>query len=367
MSSTRKVSAMTAATSVAGADVFPIVQGGVNKKVTFTALFAAVPVPILFPNGTSGAPSIGFSSEATLGFFRVSAGNIGITGGLSFGDATTFWKKTSANGIGLESVGSTWGEFVQGGIISYGGFYARSNSGTYQLGTSNDVVLNRDAADILALRRGTNLQSFRVYGSYTDASNNTRLDINHSSGLCEIATYGVGTGSSGLNLYIGTVGPGDLIFETSNSGRWSIKSTTGHLFAQTDNVYDIGAGAANRPRNIYVGGSVTVANQLILGGNGDHIVNSGSSGALELVAWASGGAPICLTGTRITFSGLSASFPSVKRASASLQVRLADDSAFTFIQGKLQTDANAVTETITPTKTLTLYDASGTAYKVPCV
>lgn len=37
------------------------------------------------------------------------------------------------------------------------------------------------------------------------------------------------------------------------------------------------------------------------------------------------------------------------------------------IKGNLQTNANAVAETITPTHTLTLFDAAGTAYKVACV
>jgi hypothetical protein len=37
------------------------------------------------------------------------------------------------------------------------------------------------------------------------------------------------------------------------------------------------------------------------------------------------------------------------------------------VQGDLQTKDNAVTETIVPDSTLILYDAAGTAYKVPCV
>lgn len=38
---------------------------------------------------------------------------------------------------------------------------------------------------------------------------------------------------------------------------WQIPNT-GHLFAQTDNTYDIGAGGATRPRNVYVGTSIGV-------------------------------------------------------------------------------------------------------------
>jgi hypothetical protein len=70
---------------------------------------------------------------------------------------------------------------------------------------------------------------------------------------------------------------------------------------------------------------------------------------------------------RLMFGGSTSSFPAIKRSTTVLQARLADDSAFGFFQGKIQTDANAATETITPDKTLTLYDAAGVAYKVPCV
>jgi hypothetical protein len=67
------------------------------------------------------------------------------------------------------------------------------------------------------------------------------------------------------------------------------------------------------------------------------------------------------------FGGETAAFPALKRSGTRLQVRTADDSGYFAIQGKLTTEANAVVETIDPTMTLTLYDATGTAYKVACV
>jgi hypothetical protein len=67
---------------------------------------------------------------------------------------------------------------------------------------------------------------------------------------------------------------------------------------------------------------------------------------------------------RLEFGGKTNAFPALKRNAAGLQVRLADDSNFAVVQGILQTDANAVAETPTATHTLTLRDASGTAYKV---
>jgi hypothetical protein len=68
---------------------------------------------------------------------------------------------------------------------------------------------------------------------------------------------------------------------------------------------------------------------------------------------------------RIMLGGTTSSFPAIKRSSTALQGRLADDSAFTFVQGKLQTDTNYTVGVPIVTGYLTLYDASGTAYKVP--
>jgi hypothetical protein len=67
------------------------------------------------------------------------------------------------------------------------------------------------------------------------------------------------------------------------------------------------------------------------------------------------------------FGGTTSSFPALKRSSTVLQARLADDTDFAPLQGRLRIHQNAVSETITATHTLTLFDAAGTAYKVPCV
>lgn len=73
------------------------------------------------------------------------------------------------------------------------------------------------------------------------------------------------------------------------------------------------------------------------------------------------------------FGGSTSSFPALKRSSAVLQSRLADDSAFAQIQGKLTTDANATTGltagalAATTNATITITDASGQVYRVPVI
>jgi hypothetical protein len=65
--------------------------------------------------------------------------------------------------------------------------------------------------------------------------------------------------------------------------------------------------------------------------------------------------------------GTTASFPALKRSTTYLQARLADDSAFAPIQGKLTTDTAYTATTVVPTGFITLYDSTGAAYRVPCV
>jgi len=124
------------------------------------------------------------------------------------------------------------------GFYSYlGSGYVRfSSNGTYQLQLGNGGIslatnnfigfddglgsaLYPDGGYALAQRRGTNAQTFRVYNTYTDASNYERLGINWSSDVLSINTEAAGTGiqralslqSSGGNVGIGTTTPTALL------------------------------------------------------------------------------------------------------------------------------------------------------------
>jgi len=66
---------------------------------------------------------------------------------------------------------------------------------------SIDLSLYRDAASILAQRNGTNAQTFRLYNTYTDASNYERLAISWGSNIVSIKPENAGTGSARV-LYI---------------------------------------------------------------------------------------------------------------------------------------------------------------------
>jgi hypothetical protein len=126
------------------------------------------------------------------------------------------------------------------GIFSSAFFRTRSD-GSYSFSSSsnpngaNDLFLCRDAANTLAQRNGTNAQTFRLYGTFTDASNGRRLDITSTTGgIFTLTATGNGTGASGnlLKLTQPILLPassvtlatnGDLAFEATSNTSLTIR------------------------------------------------------------------------------------------------------------------------------------------------
>jgi hypothetical protein len=79
-------------------------------------------------------------------------------------------------------------------IDSGSSFRVLNNGGFFSLGSSVDTYLFRDAAGIFAQRNGANAQSFRVYNTYTDASNYERGKFAWESNVLRIGTEKLGTG-----------------------------------------------------------------------------------------------------------------------------------------------------------------------------
>ena len=102
-------------------------------------------------------------------------------------------------------------------------------------GAANPVSITGDAANILAQRSGTSAQTFRLYGTYTDASNGRRLDITSTTaGIFTLTATGIGTGASGnlLKLTQPILLPassvtlatnGDLAFEATSNTSLTIR------------------------------------------------------------------------------------------------------------------------------------------------
>jgi len=76
-------------------------------------------------------------------------------------------------------------------------YYIGWSSGTYADHTYGtiDLTIMRDAADIFAQRRSTNAQTFRLYNTYTDASNYERGFFRWNTNVLEIGAEAAGTGT----------------------------------------------------------------------------------------------------------------------------------------------------------------------------
>lgn len=168
--------------------------------------------------------------------------------------------------------------------------------------TLTDTILIRDAANALAQRNGANAQNFRLYNTYTDASNYSRLFIraNNGGGNAQIGFEQAGTGASN-NLWF--LAPSFVFATTAGTQRWSINST-GHFVGQTDNTYDIGASGATRPRIGYFGTRVdaptlrtdtayTVATLPAAGTAGRRAYVTDATAPVFLGALTGGGAVVC--------------------------------------------------------------------------
>jgi hypothetical protein len=273
------------------------------------------------------------------------------------GEISTAGNITSANSIGVGFFGGNL-NFYAGDIgggkkavsIIDGWSYAFS-SGT-QAVANQDIFLTRDAAGILAQRNGSAAQTQRTYNNYTSAT------------VFERGTFGFPIGTNRLRIGTEFLGAGmaalPIDFVTGDVVRMSIAATgtTNFTGAASFNSSITCVSDFNGERDIYCGTNRYF--RFNVGG-----ATALSSSAAGVVTMADLGATN--TTPRITLGGTTSSFPAIKRSTTSLQARLADDSAFTNIQGKLTTDTAYTATVVVPTGFLTLYDSTGTAYRVPCV
>lgn len=87
---------------------------------------------------------------------------------------------------------------TQRALVAAGSFTIYTNAGStiLYLGDSFDCVLNRDAANTLAMRNAANAQIYRVYGTFTDAANYERLTLTtQAAATTLIDSEAAGTGT----------------------------------------------------------------------------------------------------------------------------------------------------------------------------
>jgi hypothetical protein len=102
----------------------------------------------------------------------------------------------------LSSNGSVKLRLDSGGIISW-------NNALLGV-TAPDLFIARDAADTLAQRNAANAQTFRCYGTFTDASNYVRAALSSSSTAVTLAAETAGTGADDIPLNLTAAGTGTV-------------------------------------------------------------------------------------------------------------------------------------------------------------
>ena len=183
------------------------------------------PHVLIEPTGTTSTgwstSGTGFGVNAASGF----AGNlldlqvngsakfkVANNGAISIGSSVTIGDGN--NGIVINNTGSTSSGTVYIGeyagvpkvtVNSTGAIGFSASSGTVDGGNSTqDTLLARDAAGIFAQRRGANAQTYRLYNTYTDASNYERLSTTWTSNVCYTKPENAGTGAA--RLYVPVTG-----------------------------------------------------------------------------------------------------------------------------------------------------------------
>ena len=97
------------------------------------------------------------------------------------------------------SVGSNANASVRDGIglvVRSGSGYSWTSAATNAGSGAIDLTLARDAADTLAQRNGVNAQTFRVYNTFTDASNYERGVMGWTTNILRIGMEAAGTGTN---------------------------------------------------------------------------------------------------------------------------------------------------------------------------
>lgn len=185
-----------------------------NLPTTGGTLTGALTVP----NATAGA----INATSAAGVYN---GVINFRCGVDNNSSTRSLELTYGGGAGMQLrvAGSACLTLLPAdGIVSIG--YLGINTTAGNLGPA--VALYQDAANIFGQRNGTNAQTSRVYGTYTDASNYVRASLASSSTLVTLAAETAGTGADNVDINITTAGTGLVNLATQSASADVVLAST---------------------------------------------------------------------------------------------------------------------------------------------
>jgi hypothetical protein len=277
-----KISELPASAGAALGMQFEVNNAGTSERLTLAQMFALSTGAVV-----ADTPLLNFAQTWNNGAVAFNAFKLNITDAasaaasllmdLQVGGATKFKVDKSgglhmpagtfitALGAGNLTITPSSGWPLQ--IASSGGLLLPS-SGAIRWSVFPETQLVSSTTGVLEQRNGANAQTFRVYSSYGDASNNGGVEFASSGAQQFLRTFKNGTGGAGTvtselnirswagNVSIGPTGGDSLYLVTANTQRWNVNSA-GHFLAFADNSYDIGASGANRPRDLFLANDLT--------------------------------------------------------------------------------------------------------------
>jgi hypothetical protein len=176
---------------------------------------------LIEPSGTTSTAwstsGTGFGVNAASGFagnlldLQVAGVNQFSVSATAVARCTQIVLSSSAGGTGTAvSVGSgAYGLYLGSGREVAWSDATGTGTGNIFAGT-RDLIIARDAANTLAQRNSTNAQTFRCYGTFTDASNYVRASLSSSSTAVTLAAETAGTGADDVPLNLTAAGTGTV-------------------------------------------------------------------------------------------------------------------------------------------------------------
>lgn len=232
--------------------------------------------------------------------------------------------KLNVDKTGLVTVGygyNVGGTGAGNPLLTSGTFYLGSGT-IFSWGTAAnrlvaDLVLLKEATQTLAQRNGTNAQAYRLYNTYTDASNYERLAIQWSGNTINIGPEAAGTGiQRQLAHPLGTVLV-DSPLSITQTWNGTTVATTGASGTGTTATITFAAQTVAYP----VGSTIVVSGVTPTGYNGTYVVTASTTTSVSYASATTGAQTVAGT-VQQQFTGIRSNITDTASTSGSLLMDL---------------------------------------------
>ena len=188
-----RITALGTGTGGVGTYTISISQSRASATITGRQQFSAAVINVTNTVSATASRLLDVQSSGTT-VFSVLDGNRIL--GSSFVPTLTGPSLELSSGTGIYESGGLRlsGQGQNIALVTSTGFRVRGFE--LQFSSGGETALIADAADVLAMRRGVNPSTFRLYNTFTDASNHERLSLRWASNVAIIGTEKAGTGSA---------------------------------------------------------------------------------------------------------------------------------------------------------------------------